>query len=143
MHLAYWKFVFHKPIKVCFMKKIFLAAIALIGTYGISAANVMTVHNLTGCSYTLSTNVGTTLLTVGPGTTTFTSPGGSSYFATKIIYNYGSSPSISIGVGIPPGFPPYSNSSSYPYTPPCLTTSYYTASWAQASSTADATLVIF
>ena len=125
------------------MKKVFLAAVALLGTYGISTANVMTVHNLTGCSYSLSTNVGTVPLFVGPGTTTFTSPGGDPYFATKIVYNYGLPMTVSIGVGIPPGFPPYANSSSSPYTPPCLTTSYYTASWAQASSTADATLVIF
>lgn len=123
------------------MKKLLLAAVALVGTYGMTHANVMTVHNLTGCSYTLSTNIG--LLFVGPGTSAFTSPVGQDYIATKIVYNYGSSPSVSIGVGIPPGFPPYSNSSSYPFTPPCLTSSYYTASWSQASPTAAATLVIF
>jgi hypothetical protein len=123
------------------MKRLLLAAIALVGTYGITNANVMTVHNLTGCSYTLSTNIG--LVSVGPGTSTFTSPSSTPYIATKIVYNYSSSNPISIGVGIPPGFPPYANSASASYTPPCLTTSYYTASWSQASQTANATLVIF
>lgn len=123
------------------MKKLLLAAMALVGTYGMTHANVMTVHNLTGCSYMLSTNIG--LIPIGPGTYTFTSPAATPYIATKIVYNYGTTPNISIGVGIPPGFPPYANSASFPYTPPCLTTSYYTASWAQSSQTADATLVIF
>ena len=122
------------------MKRLLVAASALVGTYGITNANVMTVHNLTGCPYTLSTNIG--LLFVGPGTSTFTSPVGTDYIATKIVYNYGVPGSVSIGVGIPPGFPPYANSAGYA-TPPCLTSAYYTASWSQSSPTAAATLVIF
>lgn len=122
------------------MKKLLLAAVALVGSYGMSQANTMTVHNLTGCSYTLSTSAGT-LLTVGPGTWTFTST--PDFIATKIVYNIGGPNEISIGVGIPPGFPPYANSSAYSYIPPCLTTTYYTCSWSQSSPTANATLVIF
>lgn len=122
------------------MKRLLLAVAALAGAAGMTHANTMTVHNLTGCTYTLSTSAGT-LLTVGPGTWTFTST--PDFIATKIIYDYSGPNYISIGVGIPPGFPPYANSSAYAYTPPCLTSSYYTCSWAQASPTADATLVIF
>lgn len=122
------------------MKRLLLAVAALVGFAGTTQANILTVHNLTACPYTLSTSVGT-LVPIGPGTTvlTFTPD----IIATKIVYNMLGPNEVSIGVGIPPGFPPYANSSAYPYTPPCLTSSFYTCSWAQASPTADATLVIF
>ncbi|PSK95221.1 hypothetical protein [Taibaiella chishuiensis] len=123
------------------MKRLLLAAATLLGAYGTTTANTMTVHNLTPCTYTLSTSAGT-LLVVGPGTYTFTSS--PDFVATKIVYNYGLPGSISIGVGIPPGFPPYANSSAYSPGPACLTSSsFYTCSWAQSTPTADATLVIF
>lgn len=122
------------------MKKLILAAFALAGSFGITHANTMTVHNLTACTFTLSTSAGT-IITVGPGTSSFSS--NPDFIATKIIYDYSGPNYISIGVGIPPGFPPYANSSAYSYTPPCLTTSYYTCSWSQSSPTANATLVIF
>ena len=122
------------------MKKVFLAAAILAGTFGMTHANTLTVHNLTACTYTLSTSAGT-YLSVPPGMSTFTST--PDLIATKVVYNMGGPNEVSTGVGIPPGFPPYANSSAYSYTPPCLTTSYYTCSWAQSSPTADATLVIF
>lgn len=121
------------------MKKLLLGALALAGTYGIAEANNMTVHNLTACTYTLSTSTGQ-LITVAPGTSTHTSTSPLHFTATKVVYNFGISPETSIGVGLGS---PYSNSMGQP-VPPCLIgTTYYTASWSQSSATADATLVIF
>ncbi|RQO32468.1 hypothetical protein DBR32_02365 [Taibaiella sp. KBW10] len=120
------------------MKKLLLGVLALTGTYGITSANVLTVHNLTACSYTLSTSG--PLLTVPPGTSTFVSAVGNDFYITKVVYNFGSFPETSIGVGLGT---PYSNSAGQP-VPPCLVgTTFYTASWSQASMTANATLVIF
>ncbi len=83
------------------MKRLFLAAAVLAGTFGMTHANILTVHNLTACTYTLSTSAGT-YLTVGPGVSTFTST--PDIIATKIVYNMGGPNEVSIGVGIPPGF---------------------------------------
>lgn len=122
------------------MKKALLAAAILAGTAGLAHANTLTVHNLTPCNYTLNTS-NNTLVSVPPGVTTLSfTP---DIIATKIIYNLGGPGTISIGVGIPPGFPPYANSSAYGPPPPCLSSGFYTCSWSQASPAANATLVIF
>ncbi|RQO32469.1 hypothetical protein DBR32_02370 [Taibaiella sp. KBW10] len=121
------------------MKKVLLAAFALIATYGIADANVMTVQNLTACTYTLSTSTGQ-ILTAPPGLSTFTSTGSLHFVATKVVYNFGVFPETTLGVGLGS---PYANTMGQT-TPPCLVgTTYYTGSWSQASPTANATLVIF
>ncbi|WP_124634678.1 hypothetical protein [Taibaiella sp. KBW10] len=121
------------------MKKLLVASLTLMGTFGFAkAANVLTVHNLTPCPYTLSTSGG--YLMIGPGTTTFNSPSTLNFEGTKIMYVAGWPNDGSIGVGIGT---PYANSMGMP-TPACLTTStFITASWSQASPAANATLVIF
>lgn len=124
------------------MKKLFLALAAFAGTYGITNANTVTVNNLTGCTYTL--NFSSVVTTVGPGITTVSSTAVSGdLIACKIIYNDGLPGSISIGVGLQPDFPPYANSAMFANNPPCVTNGFYSVAWSQASSAANATLVIF
>ena len=123
------------------MKRLLLAACALAGTYGITQANTVTVNNLTGCTYTL--NFSSSIGTAPPGISVHTSAPGTDIIACKIIYDYAGPNNISIGVGMSPDYPPYANSSMFPYTPPCLTSSFYTVAWSQSGATANATLVIF
>ncbi|RQO32467.1 hypothetical protein DBR32_02360 [Taibaiella sp. KBW10] len=119
------------------MKKIVLAALALIGTYSVTTANVLTIYNLTPCTYTL--NSSGPLSTIPPGTSTFISPVNDDFHIAKVVYEFPSYPWTSVAVGMST---PYANSAGQP-VPPCLTNPFYTASWSQASITADATLVIF
>ncbi|RQO31047.1 hypothetical protein DBR32_10090 [Taibaiella sp. KBW10] len=123
------------------MKKVLLATLALMGTYGISkAANVLTVNNLTACSYTLSL-AGGGIVTVGPGVTTFNSYPATNITEAKVVYIVGGgATNVGFGVGMSN---PYANSLGQP-TPPCLTSStFFTGSWAQSAATANATLIIF
>ncbi|RQO29955.1 hypothetical protein DBR32_13655 [Taibaiella sp. KBW10] len=111
-----------------------------MGTYGITeAANILTVNNLTGCTYTLGLDGGG-LVTAGPGVTIFNSNPNANITIAKVAYWPGATIIAETAVGL--GFP-YGNTMGQP-TPPCLTSStYFTASWAQASASANATLVIF
>ncbi len=108
------------------MKRLLLATFALVGTYGIANANRMTVHNLTGCFFTLSTTAGIDERIMPPGMMTFDASDFSSSFppegirACKVKYYDGTFPEISIGVGFPPDFPVYANSATWPNTPPVL-----------------------
>ncbi|RQO31050.1 hypothetical protein DBR32_10105 [Taibaiella sp. KBW10] len=124
------------------MKKIFLATLALVGTYGMAeAANVLTVNNLTGCTYTLSIS-GAGYATIGPGVTIINSFPTANIDFVKIMYTFGGGAVTQVNVGITQ---PYHNSMGQP-TPPCITASgstLFTGSWAQASPTANAALVIF
>ncbi|RQO31048.1 hypothetical protein DBR32_10095 [Taibaiella sp. KBW10] len=124
------------------MKKVLLGLLALAGTAGIAAANTLTITNLTSCPYTLSisgTGSGGGGAMVGAGASiTYTSGAGLNIGAIKIMYVSGTNfTQVNVGYGF---F--YSNSIGQP-TPPCLTGTYFTASWAQASPTDNATLVIF
>ena len=120
------------------MKKLLLGAFALIGTAGIANANTLTVTNLTGCPYTLSIS-GYGYATIGSGTYTFNSIGSVNIEAAKVLYVFTSGATTGLGVGIGT---PYANTAGQP-TPPCLTAAYFTASWSQASSASNASLVIF
>lgn len=122
------------------MKKLVLAVLALAGTYGMSeAANVLTVNNLTGCSYTLSLSGGG-IVTIGPGVSTFNSYPTVNITEAKVVYVSGGVNVAGFGVGMSN---PYANTIGQP-TPPCLTSStYFTGSWAQSAASANATLVIF
>lgn len=110
-----------------------------MGAYGMTHANSVTIHNLTGCGFTL--NFGTFGGYAPPGVSSFTAPTADLIVACKIIYP--GATYISIGVGLPPDFPPYANSAMYSNNPSCLSSSFYTCSWSQTSSVANATLVIF
>lgn len=117
------------------MKKLLLATLALTGTFVAAEANVLNVTNLTPCTYTISLSGGTGT-TIPPGTSTFYSFGTVHITAIKIMW--GTSTQVNVGYGMP-----YHNSIGQP-TPTCLAPgAYYTASWAQASPTADASMVIF
>lgn len=120
------------------MKKLLLAALALTGTGIAAEANMLTVTNLTPCTYTISLSGGTGTI-IPPGTSTFYSFGTVSITAIKIMYVNGSNyTQVNVGYGMP-----YHNSIGQP-TPPCLPPGgFYTASWAQSSATADASMVIF
>lgn len=115
------------------MKKRLLVAFALMVTFGVASANTLTVNNLTACTYTISLSGGAGT-TVPPGTSTFLSYPGVNIDFIKIVYG---STQVNVGYG---SF--YSNSMGQP-APPCLVNPYFTASWAQASPTANASLVIF
>lgn len=120
------------------MKKLLLGVLALIGTAGIAQANTLTVMNLTGCTYTLSIS-GYGYATVGSGTYVFNSVGPADITAAKVLYVFASGANTGLGVGIST---PYANTAGQ-LTPPCLTAAYFTASWAQSTSSANATMVIF
>ncbi|RQO30818.1 hypothetical protein DBR32_08845 [Taibaiella sp. KBW10] len=116
------------------MKKILLGAFALIGTYGMAeAANILTVNNLTSCTYTISLSGGSGT-TVPPGISTFSSFSYTNIDFIKIMYG---TTQVNVGFGSP-----YSNSIGQP-APPCITNPFFTASWAQATQASNATLVIF
>ena len=117
------------------MKKLLLAALALTGTFVAAEANVLNVTNLTPCTYAISLSGGTGTA-IPPGTSTFYSFGTVHITAIKIMW--GTNTQVNVGFGSP-----YHNSLGQP-TPTCLAPGgFYTASWAQATATADATLVIF
>lgn len=125
------------------MKKVLLAAFCLLGSYGISQANTLTVNNLTGCTYILSLDGGG-YVSASPGSNTFTSFPGANITIAKVAYwpGYPSAPIVAeTAVGI--SFP-YGNTSGQT-TPPCLIggSTYFTATWSQGSPSANATLVIF
>lgn len=122
------------------MKKLLLAALSLAGTYGMAeAANVLAVTNLTSCSYTLSIS-GAGGVTIGPGTTYINSFPTANIDFVKIMYVFGPTSVTQVNVGFSQT---YHNSIGQP-TPPCVAGSgFFTGSWAQASPTANATLVIF
>lgn len=121
------------------MKKLLLGVCALLGTAGMAQANVLTATNLTACSYDVSiSGYGTT--TLPPGTSTFVSLPGTNIDAIKVLYTSGGSVIAACSVGY--GFL-NANTLGQP-TPPCLPPGgFFTASWAQGSQTANASLVIF
>lgn len=121
------------------MKKLLLSALAFAGSFGlVSAANTLTVINLTSCPYTLSISGSNGSFIGANSTATFNSFPTVDIGAIKIMYVSGSNyTQVNVSYGSP-----YSNSIGQP-TPPCLTNSYFTASWAQSSPSANATLVIF
>ncbi|RQO32466.1 hypothetical protein DBR32_02355 [Taibaiella sp. KBW10] len=122
------------------MKKLLLASLTLIGTFGFAkAANVLTINNLTPCPYTLSISGGG-IVTIGPGITTVNSFPAVNIDDVKIVYIFGGSTATQVNVGFTH---PYHNSIGQP-TPPCITSStFFTGSWAQATPSSNATLVIF
>jgi len=122
--------------KLFFMKKMLLAALALTGTGVAAEANMLTVNNLTPCTYTISLSGGSGTV-IPPGTSTFYSFGTVNITAIKIMWGGGVT-QVNVGYGSP-----YHNSIGQP-TPTCLAPGgFYTASWAQASPSADASMVIF
>lgn len=117
------------------MKKLLLAALVLTGTGIAAEANVLNVTNLTPCTYDISLSGGTGTI-IPPGTSTFYSFGSVHITAIKIMW--GGVTQVNVGFGHL-----YHNSLGQP-TPTCLAPGgFYTASWAQSSTTADASLVIF
>lgn len=124
------------------MKKIFLGLLLVAGTSVVASANNLTVINLTGCDYTLSIS-GTAgnypnAMVAANSSQIFSSSGSLNIGGIKIMYVSGTNHTqVNVDYGSP-----YSNSIGQP-TPPCLTNTFFTASWAQSSPTADATVVIF
>lgn len=122
------------------MKKLLLAVCALLGTVGMAQANVLTVNNITGCTYQATMNGYGAIATIPPGISTFTSLPGSNITEIKIIYMSGGTGLASCSVGLGNT---NSNTMGQP-TPPCLASgAYFTAAWAQMTPTANATAVIY
>jgi hypothetical protein len=123
-----------------FMKKLLLGTCALLGTAGMAQANVLTVNNLTACTYEATMTGYGAIATIPPGISTFTSLAGFDISSFKIIYMSGGTGLASCSVGL--GYMS-SNTMGQP-TPPCLPPgAYFSAAWAQATSTANATAIIF
>ncbi|RQO32471.1 hypothetical protein DBR32_02380 [Taibaiella sp. KBW10] len=121
------------------MKKILFAALALAGTFQMAQANTLTINNLTNCTLRCGISYYGDVM-VPPGLSTYTSTPGNDISSLKLEFLAVNGSYLQLVSGITPS---YSSGAGMP-SPVCPTPmGYLTLSWAQASPTANATMIIF
>lgn len=116
------------------MKKLFLAALALTGTFGLAQANNFTINNNTGCTIYMGLN-SLGLQFVAPGPHSVVVPGDITNAKFEYLTSTGYSGSFAVGYGFA-----FASTLGYP-APACPTAmGYITAIWQQATPTGDVVL---